>query len=218
MSRPPGPLWRRSSDELEFDRVAFFSDAIYAIALTLIAVGIGAPVVKDTTSASDFLDALWGKRPEIIAFFVSFAVLSFFWASHHSFFSRLVGVDGRLRTWNLLYLAFVAFLPFPSLLLGQYVDNAGAVSFFAVSVGAISAMETVMLAHAFRAGLTKQQPPPDIARWAVGASFVPVLCFAVSIPIAFVQPLLGIVAWTLSWPAQMVWDRVKPPGTDAYFA
>ena len=217
MSRPPGPLWRRSSDELEFDRVAFFSDAIYAIAITLIAVGIGAPVVKDTTSASDFLDALWDKRPEIIAFFVSFAVLSFFWASHHSFFSRLQGVDGRLRTWNLLYLAFVAFLPFPSLLLGQYVDNPGAVGFFAVSVGTISAMEAVMLSHAFRAGLMKQSPPPEVARWSVGASCVPVLCFAISVPIAFVQPWLGIVAWTLAWPAQAVWDRFKPPGTDAYF-
>jgi uncharacterized membrane protein len=217
VSRPAGPLWRRSSDELEFDRVAFFSDAVYAIAITLIAVGIGAPVVKDTTSASDFLDALWGKRPEIIAFFVSFAVLSFFWASHHSFYSRLQGVDGRLRTWNLVYLAFVAFLPFPSLLLGQYVDNPGAVGFFALSVGAISALEAVMLSHAFRAGLTKERPPPDVARWSVGASCVPVLCFAISIPIAFVQPWLGIVAWGLSFPAQMVWDRFKPPGTDAYF-
>jgi hypothetical protein len=101
-------------------------------------------------------------------------------------------------------------------MLGQYVDNAGAVSFFAVSVGAISAMETVMLAHAFRAGLTREHPPRDVVNWAVGASFVPVLCFAVSIPIAFVQPWLGIVAWGLSLPAQMLWDRFKPPETDRY--
>ena len=59
MSRPPGPLWRRSSDELEFDRVAFFSDAVYAIAITLIAVGIGAPVVEGLRVPGDRLtDAL----------------------------------------------------------------------------------------------------------------------------------------------------------------
>ena len=43
MSRPPGPLWRRSSDELEFDRVAFFSDAIYAIAKVVACIAAAHP-------------------------------------------------------------------------------------------------------------------------------------------------------------------------------
>jgi hypothetical protein len=44
-----------------------------------------------------------------------------------------------------------------------------------------------------------------------------VLCFAVSVPIALIQPWLGIVAWGLSFPAQMFWDRFQPPGTADYF-
>ena len=43
----PNPRYRRRSEELEFDRVAFFSDAVFAIAMTLLVVGIGIPHVSE---------------------------------------------------------------------------------------------------------------------------------------------------------------------------
>ena len=48
----PNPRYRRRSEDLEFDRVAFFSDAVFAIAMTLLVVGIGIPHVRDASSAS----------------------------------------------------------------------------------------------------------------------------------------------------------------------
>ena len=44
----PNPRFRRRSEELEFDRVAFFSDAVFAIAMTLLVVGIGIPHVRES--------------------------------------------------------------------------------------------------------------------------------------------------------------------------
>ena len=99
--------------------------------MTLIVVGIGVPTIQNTSSSKDFLDALSKKDAEIISFFVSFLVLGFFWTAHHRFFSRLAAVDPALRAWNLVYLMFVAFLPFPTVLIGQNLDNAAAVSFYA---------------------------------------------------------------------------------------
>jgi uncharacterized membrane protein len=218
MAGPGASRFPRSGDGLEFERFVNFSDAIYAIALTLLAVGIGAPTIEDATSASDFLDGLWSKNPEIISFFLSFAVLGGFWLAHNGFVSRLAAVDPKLRAWNLAYLAFVAFLPFPTLLLGQFVENPAAIGFYAISVGAISALETVMLRVAYRDGLFRKPMPAPIANWSTATSFAPVLCFALSIPIAFINPILGMVTWALSIPAQIVLGRRKPEGADEYFA
>jgi len=212
MADSPKPVFRRSGDGLEFDRVAFFSDAIYAIALTLLAVGIGAPAIRDTTSSQQLLDGLQDKLPEIVSFFLSFAVLGGFWIAHHRFVAQLAAIDAALRSWNLLYLAFVAFLPYPTLLLGQHPENSIAVSLYAINVGMISGLETVMFRHAYRAGLNRMQLPPAVANYGTIASGLPVAAFALSIPVAFVNPIAGIATWALSIPAQMVLSRFEPDG------
>jgi uncharacterized membrane protein len=219
MSDGKGPhLFRREGTGLEFDRVAFFSDAIYAIAATLIVVGIGVPTIQNTASSKDFIDALSDKDAEIISFFVSFLVLGFFWTAHHRFFSRLAAVDSRLRAWNLIYLMFVAFLPFPTVLIGQNLDNSAAVSFYAISVGAISLLETVMIRHAYNAHLYQKQMPPAVANWATLGSVLPVCWFVLSVPVAFiVGPLAGILTWLLSIPAGIVLNRRAPAEAAQYY-
>ena len=59
--------YERKESSLEFDRVAFFSDVVFAIAMTLLVVGIGIPEVRD----SDLGDALRGKEAEIVSFFIT---------------------------------------------------------------------------------------------------------------------------------------------------
>ncbi len=219
MSSGKGPhLFRREGTGLEFDRVAFFSDAIYAIAATLIVVGIGVPTIQNTASSKDFLDALSEKDAEIISFFVSFLVLGFFWSAHHRFFSRLAAVDPALRAINLIYLMFVAFLPFPTVLIGQNTDNSAAVAFYAVSVGAISLLETVMIRHADTADLNQVQMPADVANWATLGSLTPVIWFVLSVPVAFIiSPLAGMLTWLLSVPSGIVLNRFAPADAAQFF-
>ena len=113
---PPRPgRYQRSSTSLEFDRVIFFSDAVFAIAMTLLVVGIGIPKVAD----AGLDQALRDKRQEILSFFVSFVVIGFYWLSHHQFVSQLRAVDRTFMKLNLLYLAAIAFVPFPTALVGR---------------------------------------------------------------------------------------------------
>ena len=90
----PARHYRRRSEELEFDRVAFFSDAVFAIAMTLLVVGIGIPKVKE---GGDLGEALSSKDAEIFSFFLSFVVIGFFWLAHHRFFA------GALLSWLLIF-------------------------------------------------------------------------------------------------------------------
>ena len=141
--------YQRSSTSLEFDRVTFFSDAVFAIAMTLLVVGIGIPHVTDA-----HLDqALRDKRPEIISFFISFVVIGSYWLSHHQFVARLRAVDVRFMQLNLLYLAAIAFVPFPTALVGVYETHLVSVVIYAITLGAASCLETLLFWHAHNAKL-----------------------------------------------------------------
>jgi hypothetical protein len=100
--------------------------------------------------------------------------------------------------------------------LGEFGENPISVVAFAVNMAAVSGMETVLFSHARRRRLFREEPPEDVYRWALGSSLLPVLAFALSIPIAFALPWLAIVIWLLAIPLQLVWARYRPAGASRY--
>src|SRR5215211_1854237 len=96
--------YTRESTGLSFDRVAFFTDAVFAIALTLIVVGIGVPALTDASDAGELGSALREQLPEFISFFVGILVIGFYWTAHHRFFAGLDAVDGVLIALTVFYL------------------------------------------------------------------------------------------------------------------
>ncbi len=210
--------YERKGDGLEFERIAFFSDAVYAIAMTLLIVAIAVPSIAHSSDSHDMLDALGDKESEFVAFFVGFAVLGQYWVANHRFVNRLAAGSTRLLFWLLVYLASVAWLPFPTALIGRYGDNAVAVSLFAISAAIVSALETAMMAQAQHDRLYRREIPGDVFRFAVLASLVPVLFFLLSIPIAFFQTWIAIVMWFGAGPAEGLINRWKPPNFDQFWS
>jgi uncharacterized membrane protein len=133
--------FRRHGSGLEFDRVSFFTDAVYAIAMTLLVVDLGIPHVGDAPGA--LADALAGETAGIIGFFIGFIVLGRYWLAHHQFFSILASVDTRLIGLNLVYLAFVAFSPFPVGLISDYEGDSLSFLIFAGTMAMISGLESL---------------------------------------------------------------------------
>ena len=156
------PLYPRSS--FEFERMAFFCDAVYAIALTLLVTSLDVPHIIDETNASDLWSARGDVRGQIITFFVSFLVIGSFWLAHHRFVRRLAAVDRTLLFAGLVYLAFISFLPFPSSLLGDQVDNGLAVAIYALCIAAVAGMEVVLQWIAKRHGLLLEPTTPTSYR------------------------------------------------------
>jgi uncharacterized membrane protein len=196
---------------LEIDRFAFFSDAVYAIALTLLVVGIAVPTVDDLRSSGEMWDVLVDLRQEFATFFVGFAVIGRYWLAHHRFVSVLRAVDTPLMVVNLTYLAFIAFLPFPTALVGRYEQNLVAFAFFAVVLSCVSALETVLFVTAERRGLLQIAVPRDVYRFGLVASTLPVLVFMLSIPLAAAtNSTVGLLSWILIWPLERMLDRYAP--------
>jgi uncharacterized membrane protein len=204
----PNPRYRRRSEELEFDRVAFFSDAVFAIAMTLLVVGIGIPHVRDSKIAG----ALHDKDNEIFSFFLSFIVVGFYWFAHHRFFSHLRAVDVRFMKLNLVYLAAIAFMPFPTALVGSYGDvESVVIVLYAVTLSFASLMEAAMFWYAQKAELLRKRLPERSFRTAMIASVAPAVVFLISIPIALADPGLGLTSWLLIIPAEFLIGKYLRP-------
>jgi uncharacterized membrane protein len=104
-------------------RVEAFSDAVIAIAITLLVLEIHVPVVKEGESLARALLHLW---PKYATFAVSFLTIGVMWINHHSLFERIARVDRRLLFVNLFVVMSISFVPFPTAVLGDYVKDANA--------------------------------------------------------------------------------------------
>lgn len=202
-------------DSAEFGRVLAFSDGLFAIAMTLLIVSVAIPELADHNSVHELADRLHELRDSFISFFISFAVIGRYWYAHHQFVSLLQRMDPGLIGLNLVYLAFVAFLPFPTGLLGEYFENPLAVTVYAVNVALISGWEVVLFRHAHRAGLFSRKLPEDVYRWGAVSALSPLLWFALSIPVAFLAgSSWAVLIWFLAVPYQRVAERWKPKNAD----
>jgi uncharacterized membrane protein len=212
---PAGKLYARGGEE--FSRVLSFSDGLFAIAATLLVVGIAVPTITDADSVGDLADALNDQSEEFVSFAISFAVIGRYWVAHHQLFSLLKAFDRGMVNLNLLYLGFIAFVPFPTALLGEYFDNPLAVSVYAAAVAIVSGLEVLLIRHARNAGLLRMEMPEDVYRWGVRMSTVPVILFAISIPVAFIGSAWAVAVWILNAPAGIYAQRNAPRGVDEYF-
>ena len=182
----------------EFDRALGFFDGTYAVALTLLVTtldGYDAPGVWADPAA------LWAAiGTQVVAFFIAFAVVAFYWRSNHAFVGRLHHLSGRLVTVNLVLLAFVVLLPFSTDALGQFSEPLAA-AVFAGNVAVISSLVAVLSALAWREGLMSAPSSRQRMRLNLVAQLIPAAVFLASIPVAY---LVSSLAARLSWLSLLV--------------
>lgn len=111
------------AQEKETGRIEAFSDAIFAVAITLLILNIRIPPMpQNQNEQSDFTLALallhdW---PFYLAFLTSFATIGIMWINHHRLFNYIKSSNNMLLILNLLLLLLVVFVPFPTILLTDY--------------------------------------------------------------------------------------------------
>jgi uncharacterized membrane protein len=100
-------------------RVESFSDGVFAFAITLLVLSIPIPDIK---SADDQLltAALLRAIPQLVPYVTSFATIGIIWLNHHSMFHEVEKVEHMTLTLNLLLLLVVAFIPYPTGVIGRY--------------------------------------------------------------------------------------------------
>jgi len=101
----------RTEDSRELDRIVFFSDAVFAIAITLLVLDIQVPEIPERLVDERLPERLLELWPKYLSYVLSFLVILMYWMAHHSTFTAIKRYDRGLIWLNSLFLMCVAFLP-----------------------------------------------------------------------------------------------------------
>jgi uncharacterized membrane protein len=105
-----------SRKQFQLERIILFSDAVFAIAITLLIIEIKIPHFEEHPTQQQLSSALLHKLPEFIGFIISFAVIGQFWTNHHRLFGYIKDYTPGLMWLNLLMLFWVVLMPFSTYL------------------------------------------------------------------------------------------------------
>jgi uncharacterized membrane protein len=100
-------------------RLEAFSDGVFAIAATLLAMEMKTP--RNAHSAQEIIEALTRQWPIYVSYAMSFVYLGIYWSHHHRLYRFFRRTDHLFIKLNILFLLLVAALPFPTALLGEYL-------------------------------------------------------------------------------------------------
>jgi uncharacterized membrane protein len=177
----------------ELDRIIFFSDGVFAIAITLLVIGLRVPGLPSHVSNSELSRRLLDEWPRVLSYAFSFAVIGLYWIGHHRVFAHIRRFDRRLILLNLAFLGLIAFLPFPTAVLGRFGGHRSAVVLYAGSLALAGLASTALWLYAWQAKLA--DVGPRRAHYLAARAAIPVVVFAVSIPIAFLSPAAAQLSW-----------------------
>jgi uncharacterized membrane protein len=181
---------------LSFERVVFFSDAVFAIVITLLVLELKVPHLTEH-SESALRHALLELFPRVIGFVVSFLIIGLMWIEHHRIFRYIEDYDGGLLWRNLLLLLCVSFVPFPTALFSENFWSRTAFILYTASFGGVATAKLLIWRHAAKANLLKKDVSPALERRIARRSLaVPIAC-AVAIALAFISIFIAPLAFML---------------------
>jgi uncharacterized membrane protein len=173
-------------------RLEAFSDGVFAIAITLLILDVTVP----PGSGAHLAHALVKEWPAYLAYVTSFLTIGVIWVNHHAMFSKVGHVNRALVFVNTVFLLVVAFIPFPTRLLAEYIrDPEGArtaavfygLTFIVVAIAFDVTWATIAKGRRLVRDDVPQEDVDDITR-----SFGPgILVYAVATAVAYFSPIAG---------------------------
>jgi uncharacterized membrane protein len=197
------------------DRLTLFSDAVVAIAITLLAIDLPIP---DGRTTAVFLSSVRVNAWDYLAFLITFVSIAGSWSTHHDVFRYTRRVDSRLRQLDMAWLLMIVLLPFAARLLGDSAGESQTVHAFrwgfyalvqTLESGILLAMLRYMNASGLSAGL-----PERVIKSVTRQSYVLMAGFGLSIPVLFATSS-GWLLWIVVPLAAHLWRRPRRRSRDA---
>ena len=113
------PIHSLHKKEFQIERMIFFSDAVFAIAITLLVIDLKIPEFEEPKELQ-LVNAFLKLLPKIIGFLLSFLLIGLYWTIHHRLFGFVINYTQRLLWINLLFLLGIVLLPFSTAFYSEY--------------------------------------------------------------------------------------------------
>jgi uncharacterized membrane protein len=181
------------------DRIVFFSDAVIAIAITILVLDIKAPEVT-TAELADLGRRMLMMWPEYLGYFVSFWVIALYWVAHHRCFRYIRKYDRSLIYLNFLFLMFIAFMPFPTSLLFSVPRHAIPVALYAGTAAGMGFSLALVWLYAVRRRFIAATTPHPVVQNVQLYLWLPPLVFVLSGIVAAFNPTVAMYFWFLLIP------------------
>jgi uncharacterized membrane protein len=188
--------------EFQLERLILFSDAVFAIAITLLVIEIKIPEVHEDVSDRTILHELSRLIPKFIGFIISFMFIGLYWTIHHRMFGFVTGYDRKLLLLNLVFLFFIALMPFST---GFYSEYTGGdlirkqlkipMTFYVLNFCFLGFINYFMWRHVCNPKNKLAEPPIDplVAKLAKLRSFTVPVIFLCMLPVAYFTNVLFAV-------------------------
>jgi len=141
---------RGSSEQLSKARIETFSDAIFAIVITLLVLEIRIGEVSDHHSVAAMAEALTKILPKIISLVISFITICVIWINHHRIFTQVRSTDLGFFWINAKLILWVSLIPFPTALIGEYPQNPLALALYGVIMALMALSFVLMRLHVWK--------------------------------------------------------------------
>jgi uncharacterized membrane protein len=179
---------------LSFERVVFFSDAVFAIVITLLVLELKVPHITEHTEPA-LRRALFELFPSVMGFVVSFLIIGLMWTEHHRIFRYIDNYNAGLLWRNLLLLLCVSFVPFPTALFSENFWSQTAFVLYTGSFGAVATAKLWIWRHAVASGLLKKDVGPEIEKRIGRRSWAVPLGCALAIALSFISVMVAPVGF-----------------------
>ncbi|MFE5812072.1 TMEM175 family protein [Streptomyces sp. NPDC056479] len=191
------------------ERLLALGDAVFSIAMTLLALDITVP---DGLPGTEVADAVADAVPTMGAYLLSFAVIGTLWLVQHGLFRLIATLDRWLLLLYFALLALVAALPFPTRLISEYGETVTATACYAAAIAlAVALMCGMYVRLLVNPASAVPQASPAALKGEIRHGVLLVLVFASSIPVAFYSPDLAKYWWLLAIGTRLLYRR--PAGT-----
>jgi uncharacterized membrane protein len=169
-------------------RVIAISDGVFAVALTLLILDVKPPTVSQALLAS----AIIATAPRLGIFALSFAIVAYYWVSHHFSFGYVRVIDRGLLWLNMLFLFTIVVLPFSAAVLADYPLAAPAITLYGVNVASCSATLSMAWWYSVGKRLSIDVPRDERRRVAIRTAISPALAL-VGVAVASIVPVASLV-------------------------
>jgi uncharacterized membrane protein len=167
------------------ERVIFFSDAVVAIAITLLALALPVPAGFDGMTNRQLLHVLDNNWGEYYPFLISFVVIANHWTVHRKIFRYVNRLNSQVIVANMGWLLMMILIPFATRMLSGSGGFGVRFTLYALIQIIASVCLLLMSSEIARAGLLRPGAPESARHPDHSASVAIIIAFLVSIPVSF---------------------------------